>query len=317
MGNVKISGKDALDFLQKVTVNDVSVLTQGKVQYSAMCYDTGGIIDDLLIYKMENEYLLVVNASNTEKDIEWLFSNKSGEVEIDDMSSKTASLAVQGPMSQNTLQKLVEEDLKQLKYYNCIRTPVAGIPAIVSCTGYTGEIGFELYFESAGNAPEKIWKAIFEAGTEFGIQPAGLGARDTLRLEMGYCLYGNDIDESVNPLEAGLGWITKLDKKEFNGRKAILKAKEEGLKKKLVGFLCEGKTLPRHGYKIMSGDRLLGTVTSGTYSPFLQKSIGMGYVALDSGLPGTEISILVRDKKMPAVVTTLPFIKKQNRKGTR
>jgi len=310
MGEFFVRGSGALAFLQKVTINDVARLKPGRVQYSAMSYLDGGIIDDLLIYRMENQYMLVVNASNLQKDFEWLQSQKFGDVEIENVSDETAMLAVTGPKSLATLQKLTKEDLSKVEYYSFTRTTLAGISMIISCTGYTGELGFELYFSADVEQAIKIWNAIFEAGKEFGIAPIGLGARDTLRLEMGFCLYGNDIDKTTHPLEAGLGWITKLNKNDFNGKDAIEKAKQEGLKRKLIGFTLSDRTLARHGYEIMYNGRVVGQVTSGTFSPSLQKGIGMGYVASELANVGTIISILVRGKEIPATIVKLPFLQK-------
>jgi aminomethyltransferase len=310
MGEFFVRGSGALEFLQKVTVNDVARLKSGRVQYTAMCYHDGGIIDDLLIYRMENQYMLVVNASNLQKDFDWLQSQKFGDVEIENVSDTTAMLAVHGPKSLATLQKLTKEDLSKVEYYSFIRTTLAGISMIISCTGYTGELGFELYFTADAEQAKEIWNAIFDAGKEFGITPVGLGARDTLRLEMGFCLYGNDIDKTTNPLEAGLGWITKLNKNDFNGRDAIVKAKQDGVKRKLIGFTLPDRALARHGCDIMYNTHLVGQVTSGTYSPSLQKGIGMGYIASDIANVGTIISILVRGKEIPATIVTVPFLQK-------
>jgi aminomethyltransferase len=310
MGEFFVRGSDALVFLQKVTINDVARLKPGRVQYSAMCYHDGGIIDDLLIYRMENQYMLVVNASNLQKDFDWLQSQKFGDVEIENVSDTTALLAVHGPKSLATLQKLTKEDLSKVEYYSFTRNTLAGISMIISRTGYTGELGFELYFSADAEQAKRIWNAIFDAGKEFGITPVGLGARDTLRLEMGFCLYGNDIDKTTHPLEAGLGWITKLNKNDFNGRDAIVKAKQEGLKRKLVGFTLSDRTLARHGYEIMYNARVVGHVTSGTFSPSLQKGVGMGYVASELANVGTIVSILVRGKEIPATIVTLPFLQK-------
>ena len=308
MGEFFVRGNDALAFLQKVTINDVAKLKQGKVQYSAMCYTDGGIIDDLLIYKMQDQYMLVVNASNLQKDFDWLKSQKFGDVEIENVSDSTALLAVQGPKSLETLQKLTKEDLSKIEYYSFTNSTIAGGSVIISRTGYTGELGFELYFDTDVEKATKVWNAIFDAGKEFGIAPIGLGARDTLRLEMGFCLYGNDIDKTTHPLEAGLEWITKFNKGDFNGRSIILKAKEEGLKRKLVGFTLPNKTLARHGYEIKNNGSIVGQVTSGTYSPSLQKGIGMGYVSANLANIGTVVSILVKGKEVPATITALPFL---------
>lgn len=309
MGEVIVHGPDALAFVQKVTVNDASKLTPGRVQYSAMCYEDGGIVDDLLVYCLDiNRYMLVVNAANIDKDVMWLRQNLFGNVVLENRSDDTSLLAVQGPNSLATLQKLTSVDLSSLAYYHFTRGTLAGVEMIISRTGYTGELGFELYFPADVSTGRRVWDAIMAAGAEFNITPVGLGARDTLRLEMGFCLYGNDIDQSTHPLEAGLGWITKLDKGPFNGRDALLKAKAEGLRRKLVGFTLAQKAFPRHGYAIHVNGKKIGDVTSGTFSPILEKGIGMGYVATDYALPGTELAIVIRGNQVPAVVTPLPFV---------
>ncbi|MGD1045649.1 MAG: glycine cleavage system aminomethyltransferase GcvT [Bacteroidota bacterium] len=308
MGEFYVRGKDALGFLQKVTINDVARLKSGRVQYSAMCYEDGGIIDDLLIYRMENEYMLVVNASNLQKDFNWIQSQKFGDVEIEDVSDATALLGVQGPKSLATLQKLTKENLSKIEYYAFTRGMLADVSMIISRTGYTGELGFELYFNADSETAKNVWDAIFNAGKEFGIQPVGLGARDTLRLEMGFCLYGNDIDQTTHPLEAGLGWITKLSKKEFNGRKQMLKAREEGLKRKLIGFTLPERTLARHGYEITYNGNVVGHVTSGTFSPSLKKGIGMGYISAELANAGNVISVRIRGKEIPATIVVMPFL---------
>jgi aminomethyltransferase len=308
MGEFYVRGKDALTFLQKVTINDVTRLRPGRVQYSAMCYEDGGIIDDLLIYRMENQYMLVVNASNLQKDFDWLQSQRFGDVELENVSDATALLAVQGPKSLATLQKLTKENLSKIEYYAFTRGMLAGVPMVISRTGYTGELGFELYFNADIETAKNVWNEIFDAGKEFGIQPVGLGARDTLRLEMGFCLYGNDIDRTTHPLEAGLGWITKLSKKEFNGRNTILKAREEGLKRKLVGFTLPDRALARHGYEITYNGNIVGQVTSGTFSPSLKKGIGMGYVSAERANAGNVVLVRVRDKEIPATIVVMPFL---------
>jgi aminomethyltransferase len=308
MGEFYVRGKNVLAFLQKVTINDVARLKPGRVQYSAMCYENGGIIDDLLIYRMENQYMLVVNASNLQKDFDWLQSQKFGDVELENVSDATALLAVQGPKSLAALQKLTKEDLSKVEYYAFTHGVLAGVPMVISRTGYTGELGFELYFDADIETAKNVWNAIFDAGKEFGIQPVGLGARDTLRLEMGYCLYGNDIDQTTHPLEAGLGWITKLSKKEFNGRNLILKAREEGLKRKLVGFTLPDRTLARHGYEMTYNGSIVGQVTSGTFSPSLKKGIGMGYISAELANAGNVVAVRVRDKEIPATIVMLPFL---------
>jgi aminomethyltransferase len=310
MGEFFVSGANALSFLQNVTVNDVSKLTPGKAQYSAMCYDNGGIVDDLLIYMLaEQSYMVVVNAANIEKDWEWLHGHCPSGVQFLNKSDETALLAIQGPLSIQTLQQLTEVELSSIPYYHFIRGSLAGIDMTISRTGYTGEIGFEIYFDVTHS--EKVWKAIFDAGKEFSIAPIGLGARDTLRLEMGYCLYGNDIDQTTHPLEAGLGWITKLNKGDFIAKPVLEKAKADGLKRKLVGLQIKDKAVPRHGYPIVIAGSPVGTVTSGTFSPSLGKGIAMGYVNAPQYEIGTTVQIDIRGRMAEATVVTLPFLKKQ------
>lgn len=309
MGEIFIKGNKALDFVQYITVNDASKLFPGRVQYSAMCYENGGIVDDLLVYKIaDDEFLLVVNASNIQKDFDWMIKNNKFGVDIINRSDDFSLLAVQGPDSLKTLQKISERTI-DLEYYHFTNMKIAGVEMIVSRTGYTGELGYELYFEGDESTAEKVWDAIFEAGKEFDIQPVGLGARDTLRLEMGYCLYGNDIDQTTNPLEAGLGWITKLNKSDFIGKNALLKAKEN-ISRKLVAMISEEKTFPRHGYEISANGRKIGHITSGTVSPILEKAIALGYVEKDFSAVDTEVNFVVRGKEFPAKVVKLPFVKK-------
>ena len=312
MGEFEISGKDARALVQQVTTNDASKLTTGKIQYSAMCYPDGGIIDDLLVYNLGDRFMLVVNASNISKDFEWIRSQIGTlDAQLVDKSDKFSLLAVQGPQSLATLQKISSVDLSSLVYYSFTRGKIAGTEMIISRTGYTGELGFELYFDSSTATAETVWNAIMEAGKEFSIKPIGLGARDTLRLEMGFCLYGNDIDQTTNPLEAGLGWITKFDKGNFSGKEAILKTKQEGLKRKLVGFVMEEeRVFPRHGYEIQDHHAPVGTVTSGTVSPVLEKGIGMGYVRSDIAQAETPIAVLIRGKSVGGKIVKMPFIQK-------
>ncbi len=312
MGEFEVRGSGAQDLVQRLTTNDVSKLSPGKAQYSAMCYSDGGIVDDLLVYRTEEGYMLVVNAANIGKDLDWIRSNVAAPgADVVDRSDEISLLAVQGPKSLDTLQKLTTAALSSIPYYSFVRSTVAGVPMIVSRTGYTGELGFELYFEGAGGAAERVWNAVMDAGKEHGIKPAGLGARDTLRLEMGYCLYGNDIDATTNPLEAGLGWITRLNKGEFIGAAALRKVKEEGVNRKLVGFtMDEEKAFPRHGYEIRTDGHSLGQVTSGTISPVLEKGIGLGYVGAAQSGPGTQLSIVIRSKEVPGCIVNLPFIRK-------
>jgi aminomethyltransferase len=310
MGEVEVWGKDALAFVQKITVNDASKLSEGRVQYSAMCYEDGGIVDDLLVYNMGDHFMLVINASNIDKDFAWMQKNCFGDVKLKNRSDEISLLAIQGPNSLATLQKLTSVDLSAIQYYHFTRGKIADVEMIISRTGYTGELGFEIYFPSDVPTGKKIWDAVFKAGKEFHIAPIGLGARDTLRLEMGFCLYGNDIDQTTHPLEAGLGWITKLDKGEFNGKNVMVKAKTDGLKRKLVGFTLNDKAFPRHGYAIHANGGKIGDVTSGTFSPILDKGIGMGYVPTKYAKSGTSINVLIRNKELAATVTGLPFIKK-------
>lgn len=311
MGEFEVRGSGAFDFVQKMTTNDVSKLEEGAVQYSTMCYENGGIVDDLLVYHCGDYIQLVVNASNLDKDFAWLQQHLDGDVQLTDVSDDTSLLAVQGPRALDTMKKITDLNLEELPYYHFLRGKVAGIDCLISRTGYTGELGYEIYFKADAALGEQMWNAIFEAGAEFDIEPVGLGARDTLRLEVGFCLYGNDIDETTNPLEAKLGWITKLKKGDFVGRDAIAKAKEDGLTRKLVGLTIEGRAIPRHGYDIASGGNVCGTVTSGTMSPMLEKGIAMGYVPTELTEPGTQVQIMIRNQPVPATVTKVPFVEKQ------
>lgn len=309
MGEVEIRGKDAFAFIQKLTTNDASKLSKGRVQYSAMCYENGGVVDDLLVYHCGDYYMLVINASNIDKDIAWMKKNAFGDVEIKDITDNTSLLAIQGKNALNTLQKLTDTDLTKIEYYNFEFGKMADQDVIISHTGYTGEkICFEIYLSSDIKKSEVMWNAIFEAGKEFSIKPIGLGARDTLRLEYAFRLYGNDMDENSHPLEAGLGWITKLDKGDFIGRGAILKAKEAGLKRKLVGFIVNDRFVARHGFEVYSGDRKVGFVASGSPSPILGKNIGLAYVEEGFNKIGNEIEIMIRDKKVTAEIVKTPFI---------
>lgn len=311
MGEFEVRGKDAFAFVQRMTTNDVTKLEAGKIQYSSMLYDDGGVVDDLLVYHCGDYVQLVVNASNMAKDFAWLKDHLSGDVQLIDKSDETALLAVQGPKSLDTMLKLTDLDLSSLPYYHFLRGKVAGIDCLISRTGYTGELGFEVYFQSDPALGSKMWDAIFEAGKEFDIAPIGLGARDTLRLEVGFCLYGNDIDQTTNPLEAGLGWITKLNKGDFTGRDVLLKVKEQGLSRKLVGLTLEGKNFPRHGYDIIVDGAVAGVVTSGTVSPMLEHGIAMAYVPSALAEPGSVVHVRIRAQDVPATVTKLPFVVKQ------
>jgi aminomethyltransferase len=312
MGEIFVSGEKALEFIQKITINDASRLICGKVQYSAMCYPDGGIIDDLLVYRLaEDKYMLVVNASNIEKDFNWMKENNpGGKVKLDNLSDEYSLLAVQGPNSLKVLEKISEEKFDDLEYYHFRETTILGIEMIVSRTGYTGEPGYELYFKGNEEIAERIWNKIFDAGKEYNIEPAGLAARDSLRLEMGFCLYGNDIDKTTNPLEAGLGWITKMSKENFIGKEALMKIKAEGLKRKLTGLVTDEKAFPRHGYDLSVNGKKVGTITSGTVSPILEKPIALGYIDKEFSEEGSNINIVIRGKEIPAKVVKPPFIKK-------
>ena len=309
MGEFILKGEKALELIQRLTSNDASRLVDGKVQYTCLPNETGGIVDDLLLYRIdEKTYMLVVNASNIEKDWNWIVKFNFEKVEMHNISDKTSLLAVQGPLAAKALQSLVDFDLNSLEYYSFRKGDFAGVSnVLISATGYTGAGGFELYFEN--NAAHKIWDAIFEAGRPYGIKPIGLGARDTLRLEMGFCLYGNDIDGTTSPLEAGLGWITKFSK-EFTNSKSLLEQKEKGVSKKLVGFEMIEKGIPRQHYEIVTeAGEPIGLVTSGTQSPSLKKAIGMGYVKTGFAREGTEIFVRIREKNFKAKVVKIPFYK--------
>ncbi|MEI6680477.1 MAG: glycine cleavage system aminomethyltransferase GcvT [Mariniphaga sp.] len=310
MGEIWVKGPDALQFIQKVTSNDASVLQIGNAQYSCFPNGKGGIVDDLLVYYFEpQKYMLVVNASNIQKDWEWLVSQNDMGAILENASDKICQLAVQGPKATQILQELTDTDLSSIKYYTFKTGNFAGVDdVIISATGYTGAGGFELYFYN--QFAEQIWDAIFKAGADEGIKPIGLGARDTLRLEMGFCLYGNDIDDTTSPIEAGLGWITKFtDTKEFIDKAHFLHQKNAGVVRRLKGFEMIDRGIPRHGYEIVNAEGVvIGIVTSGTQSPVLEKGIGMGYVNSEYSASGTEIYILVRNKQLKAKVVKTPFI---------
>ena len=310
MGEFILKGGNALELLQRVTTNDVSKLTAGKAQYSCLTNENAGIVDDLLVYCIEESkvYMVVVNASNIEKDWDWITKYNDKNVELHNISDKTCLLAIQGPNATKILQPLTEMDILNLKYYTFSKGKFAGVDnVLVSATGYTGAGGVEIYFEDKDDNANEIWKAIFDAGRTQGLKAIGLGARDTLRLEMGYCLYGNDIDDTTSPLEAGLGWITKFNK-EFTAKRILEKQKSEGVERKLVGFEMTEKGIPRHGYEIKDfADMPIGVVTSGTQSPSLGKAIGMGYVRKAFASLDTTIYIKVRDKLLQAKVVKIPF----------
>lgn len=309
MGEFSVKGPGALALVQKVTSNDATALYDGKVQYGYLPNATGGVVDDLLVYRIaEDDYFLVVNASNIEKDWNWIQSLNTEGVAMENLSDSLCLLAVQGPKATAALQKLTEVDLASMEYYTFKIGEMAGIKdIIISATGYTGAGGFEIYVKNAD--AEKMWEAIFEAGAEFGIKPVGLGARDTLRLEKAFCLYGNDIDDKTSPLEAGLGWVTKFTK-DFTNSEALKAQKEAGLKRKLVGFEMIDRGIPRGHYELCDADgNKLGEVTSGTQSPTLQKGIGLGYVPTEFSKTGTEIFVKVRDRLLKAQVVKTPFVK--------
>jgi len=310
MGEFMLKGPKALDLIQRVTTNDASKLTDGKAQYSCLPNEEGGIVDDLLVYciKQNETYMLVVNASNIEKDWNWITKFNTEGVEMHNISDKTALLAVQGPKAVQYMQQLTDMDLVNMKYYTFVKGRFAGVDnVLVSATGYTGAGGVEIYFEDKNGDAEKIWSEIFRIGGPNGMKPIGLGARDTLRLEMGFCLYGNDIDDTTSPLEAGLGWITKFTK-DFTSRAIFEKQKAEGLSRKLVGIEMVDKGIPRHHYHVHdANNNHLGVVTSGTQSPSLGKAIGMAYIAKEHAAEGSEVYVMIREKAVKAKVVKMPF----------
>jgi aminomethyltransferase len=310
MGEFIVSGPNALDLIQKLCSNDASVLSVGRAQYSCIPNEEGGIVDDLIIYKLEEEkYLLVVNASNIDKDWEWFSTRNDVGATLENLSDEYSLLAIQGPKAVEAMQALSSVDLSAIAYYHFKIGDFAGFnDVIISATGYTGSGGFEIYCKN--DQVETIWNKVFEAGASFGIKPIGLAARDTLRLEMGFCLYGNDIDDTTSPLEAGLGWITKFNK-EFTNSTSLQKQKEEGVSRKLVGFELVDRGVPRQGYEIVDANgNVIGNVTSGTMAPSLNKGIGLGYVATANSSVDSEIFIRIRKNDIPAKVVKLPFYKK-------
>jgi aminomethyltransferase len=309
MGEVFVSGPQALDLVQHVTTNDASKLVIGQAQYSVICQEDGGAVDDCIVYRISDDrYMVVVNASNKDKDFAWMQSHKHDfDCELVDSSDDYGLIAIQGPKASDILKRLTDTDLDAIKYYHFNEGKVAGLECIISRTGYTGEDGFELYVNSKDAVA--IWRRLLEAGAPENLQPTGLGARDSLRLEMGYALYGNDIDDRRTPLEAGLGWVVKMDKGDFVGREALAALKAEGIKEKLVGFELKDRGFPRHGYGVRVNGEPGGEVTSGIHSPSLGKGIGMAYVPVDSSKPGSQIEIMVRDKGVMAEVVRPPFYK--------
>lgn len=310
MGEFILKGEHALDLIQRVTTNDASKLVAGQAQYSCLPNNEGGIVDDLIVYCIEpnKTYMLVVNASNIEKDWNWISQFNTQQVEMHNISDKTCLLAIQGPNATKILQPLTELDIMNLKYYTFVKGTFAGVDnVLISATGYTGSGGVEIYFEDSNGAADKIWDAIFDIGGPQGLKPIGLGARDTLRLEMGYCLYGNDIDDTTSPLEGGLGWITKFTK-DFTAKSIIEKVKAEGVKRKLVGFEMLERGIPRHDYLIKDVEgNTIGKVTSGTQAPSLNKAIGLGYVATAHAAIDSIIYIDIRNTLVKAKVVKAPF----------
>ncbi len=310
MGEFWVKGPHALDLVKKLTSNDPSSLKIGQAQYTCFPNGKGGIVDDLLVYYYEPEkYMLVVNAANIEKDWSWVNIQNDVGAELENTSDNMSQLAIQGPKATATLQKITDINLSELKFYTFVTGKIAGVDdVIISATGYTGAGGFELYFRN--DVAGKIWDAIFEAGEEFGIKPIGLGARDTLRMEMGYCLYGNDIDDTTSPIEAGLSWITKFNNgRKFIDRDFLTMQKTEGVSRKLRGFVMLERGIPRHGYELVNSDgSVIGAVTSGTMSPVLNKGIGMGYVAKEYSAFGTTVYVKIRNKTIPAEIVKMPFI---------
>lgn len=305
MGEFIVQGSGAEAFLNRITTNNVTKLQSGQIQYSTMLYEDGGVVDDLLVYRFEDHYMMVVNASNLDKDFDWAKSHLPGETELGNVSDDYTLLAIQGPDSVRVISKLTDDNLVEIVYYTFRQGKIADRDCIISRTGYTGEDGFELYI--APSDSEHIWNALFEAGREYNIKPIGLGARDSLRLESAYCLYGNDIDKSTNPIEAGLGWIVKSKKRGgFIGKDPVIKAKEH-LKRKLIGFELKSKGIPRQYCEIYCAGIKVGIVTSGGISPMLNSGIGMGYVDLPYVNIGTQIEIDVRGRKIPAEIVKTPF----------
>ncbi len=306
MGEFIVRGRQALDLVQRVSVNDASTIEVGQAQYSAMCLESGCVIDDLIIYRFADRYMLVVNAANLAKDWAWISEHAADfDVELEDVSDETALLALQGPKARDILRPLASIDVDTVQYYRFREGEVAGIPAVISGTGYTGEDGFELYVPAA-HASE-LWGALMDEGRESGLIPAGLGSRDSLRLEVGYALYGNDLDETHTALESGLGWVTKVDKGDFVGRDALASQKESGVARRLVGLRLTGKGFPRPGYDVVSDGKVVGRVTSGTVSPSLGMGIALAYVPVELSKGGTEVQVDARGRLVDAVVQRPPF----------
>ncbi len=313
MGRIEVRGPDALTWINRMTTNDAATLETNQAQYSVLCYPDGGIVDDLVVYRLADHWLLVVNGANNEKDTAWLREHLAGDVRMENVTDAMAQLAIQGPKAETVLQKISSIDLSPIGFYWAAPAEVAGVKGLVSRTGYTGEDGFELY--SPSEHGPAVWDAVFDAGSEFEIEPIGLGARDTLRMEMKYCLYGNDIDKTTNPLEAGLSFVTALDKPDgFIGSDVLQQVKEEKPKRRLVCLEMKERAIPRPGYRIFLDDEPVGKVTSGTMSPSLSRGIALGYVRRGRTKSGTELSIDIRGKRTPAVVVKPPFYKQGSRK---
>lgn len=315
MGEVEVKGKGAFNYVQNLVTNDISTLVENQVIYTLMCYEDGGVVDDLLVYKFSNEhYFLVINAGNIDKDYEWMCANKgSYEVELENLSSEISEVALQGPKAQEILQTLTTTDLDEIKFFHCNRNVVIeGVNCLVSRTGYTGEDGFEIYAEN--QYIEKLWDTILEAGKPFEIKPAGLGCRDTLRFEAALPLYGHEISQDITPLEAGLGFFVKLNKDNFIGKEALVKQKEEGLKRKVVGFELKERGIPRNGYDVTANGEKIGFVTTGYMSPTVKKSIGLALVDAKYAELGTEFNIVIRNKTVKAEVISKKFYNKNYKK---
>ncbi len=316
MGEITVKGEDSEKYLQMLLTNDISLLNNNQIAYTAMCYPHGGVVDDLLVYKYSNtDYLLVVNASNTEKDYQWMKENIFGNTEILNVSENYAQLALQGPLAEAILQKLTRKNLNEIEfYYFSDNVKIGNIEALVSRTGYTGEDGFELYF--AYDKAEEMWDMILEAGKDEGLIPAGLGSRDTLRFEASLPLYGHELDENITPLEAGLGFFVKLNKENFIGKEALAKQKSEGLQRKIVGFEMIDRGIPRNNYEVYAEGKKIGYVTTGSFSPTLKKNIGLALINSAYSKEGTEIEILIRNKNSKAKVIKKPFYSKKYKKMT-
>jgi len=309
MGEVLITGPDALRFANTLVTNNVEKLEPDQALYTCMCYPTGGIVDDLLVYRLREGYLLVVNAANIDKDYDWIVKQAEGDIQIRNESADYIQIALQGPRSAEVLAPLADVNLETIGFYHYALGTVLGLPAIISRTGYTGEDGFEIYAKGGESEAARLWQGILEHGAAFNVIPVGLGARDTLRLEMGYMLYGNDITQDTTPLEAGLGWVTKFKKGPFIGRDALLEQKERGLRRSLIAFTVEGRSAPRHGYPLLFNGEPGGEVTSGGFSPSLERGIGMGYLSTEAQAREGQLAVDIRGKSVPASRVSLPFYK--------